>query len=204
MKKVELKHIAPTLNRLKGQGTGFEIPEGYFESFDIDTLNKTSEISSINQDSAEFKMPEGYFNAVEDIVLARLKAESMDVGNSMTPDKGYFDSVEDEVIARLAKNKAAFKRVIPLKKILPAIAVAASLLLLFNVFPNSEVSFDTLKTEDIDAWIASEANLDTENLLAIFDDIELDNDLFISEVSNDEMIEFLNDEELNEEWLYEN
>jgi hypothetical protein len=65
--KETLKHIAPTLHRLKGKKKPFQVPNGYFENLEstvFDKLNKKS-----------FVVPEKYFEKIEEHVFAKINNE---------------------------------------------------------------------------------------------------------------------------------
>lgn len=64
----ELKNIAPKLSELKSMKTGFEVPNGYFESLEDRVLSKIK--SEVIND-----IPEGYFDTIEDRVFEKIKNE---------------------------------------------------------------------------------------------------------------------------------
>ena len=64
----ELKNIAPKLSELKSMKTGFEVPNGYFESLEDRVLSKIK--SEVIND-----IPEGYFDTIEDRVFKKIKNE---------------------------------------------------------------------------------------------------------------------------------
>lgn len=202
MKKNKLQNIAPALCSIWKQGACFEIPDGYFENFELDTKKLIS--SKELQKKTRFDIPQEYFSTVEDVVLARLRAETMTQKDESTVDDGYFNALEDRILEQVGKSRTANHFPVFIKRAIIPIAIAASVLLLFNIFGESDITFDQLDTTDIETWIAFEADLDTENLLAAFEDTDLDDNLLISTVSNEEMMEFLVDEQLDDDWLYEN
>ncbi|MDC9723315.1 MAG: hypothetical protein PSN34_11195 [Urechidicola sp.] len=64
----ELKNIAPKLSELKAMKTGFEVPNGYFESLEDKVISKIK--SDVIKD-----IPEGYFDTIEDRVFEKIKRE---------------------------------------------------------------------------------------------------------------------------------
>ena len=68
MTQEELKNIAPKLFELKSMKTGFEVPNGYFESLEDKVLSKIK--SEANND-----IPEGYFDTIENRVFEKIKNE---------------------------------------------------------------------------------------------------------------------------------
>lgn len=202
MKREKLEHIAPKLYQLKKAGSGFEIPEGYFESVEnlVGYLSVANDLPA--NDLNEFSIPDSYFESFEDVVTARLKAESMNKNAEFELAQDYFDSLEDRVVLRLKKSRSIFKKRV-LRKIAAPIAIAASFLLLFSIFNNSPLGIDDLDTSDLEDWITSESYLETEQLLVVFENTDLDDISLSNSVSNEAILDYLEHEQLDE-FLYDN
>ncbi|MFK5879423.1 MAG: hypothetical protein QM478_07990 [Flavobacteriaceae bacterium] len=72
MTREELKNIAPKLSELKSIKTGFEVPNGYFDSLEDKVMSKL-----ITEDTND--IPEGYFDTIEDRVFEKIKNEETKV-----------------------------------------------------------------------------------------------------------------------------
>ena len=120
------------------------------------------------------------------------------------PDN-YFDSVEPKVFEKIHRNSNLISLKNNVIKILIPFAVAASLLLIFILKTNaSKVTFDSLANDDIEQFIENDLiSINTENIATAFPEIELTTDFIQETISNDELLNYLNRENI-EELLYEN
>ena len=73
MDNKELHKIAPTLSKLKEKGTGFKVPNNYFNSIEQHLASEIELRKAFKTTS--FKTPENYFESVEDITIERLEFE---------------------------------------------------------------------------------------------------------------------------------
>jgi len=205
MKKNSLHKIAPKLIEISPSATGFSIPDGYFQSIEDAVFSKLkAESFSQSNNNSSFSIPSNYFETVEDIVITKLKAESIQEENSQIPDN-YFDSVEPKVFEKIHRNSNLISLKNNVIKILIPFAVAASLLLIFILKTNaSKVTFDSLANDDIEQFIENDLiSINTENIATAFPEIELTTDFIQETISNDELLNYLNRENI-EELLYEN
>lgn len=144
------------LKQFKDSGLGFEIPDGYFEKFEIQLKNEDSEDTSA--------------------IPKKLKT-GFDV-----PD-GYFDSLDLDL--PVENEKKLFRLAHPKLRIL-SLSVAASILLFFgirtlNISENS-TDLTELKNEDIAAWIDSGLiDFESYEIADAFSDIELEESLMNEE-----------------------
>jgi hypothetical protein len=199
MKKEKLRNIAPKLSELSRK-TGFKVPEKYFKEVE-ETLLFELKSKSFSKPEEEFNTPEGYFNELEDTVVARLQAlalyqqkESSELGED------YFDTVEEDVIKRLQSTPSknvSIKRTI-VRYMMP-LAAAASLLLLVMLNNNTDpvVTFDSLATSEIENLLEEGMlDYDAESLAVVFPGVDLEDDLFEMSLSNEEVLDYLNDTDL--------
>ena len=98
---------------------------------------KKNNLKNINKTG--FKVPQDYFENFEDILLSELKLKGASAHSGFKVPKGYFENLDGQIINAIEKDKD--HKVIPLfawKKVAYAAAVAASLVLMFNVVFNSD------------------------------------------------------------------
>lgn len=206
MKKETLHKIAPKLSEISPNNTGFVVPENYFGLIEDEVLAKylVENIKYKQKDNA-FKTPENYFDTVEDLVLTKLKAEALQNDEKTVISKNYFDSIEDTVLNKIKSKTKVFSIRRSITKYIAPIAIAASLLLILILNNNSEApTFDSIATTEIENWIYNgNVDIDALSIASIYTDIELDIDNFSASLSDDEVLEYLNNEDLDE-LIYEN
>ncbi len=153
--------------------TGFKIPEGYFETFDVRILDKLKE-DNLPEDSG-FTVPEGYFEAVEKKILAAetsstWKVFKNDKQQSETPDK---------------------------RTILYALAgIAAVLAIIVTLYPfgsATSYSFEDVNATSVSAYIQDgELDLSTEDYVMYLQDEDFDALLVSSEeISTENLSDYL-------------
>ena len=137
--------------------TGFKVPKDYFESFEDAFLNEIK-LKEITTDSG-FKVPDNYFDSLEDKITSAVNQEK-----------------DIKVIKLVTWRKAAY-----------AAAIAASLVLMFNIYFNqkSPVTIDTIETASIENYILNE-ELETTEIASLFieddlSDVQLIHNGFSSE-----------------------
>ena len=206
MKKEDVHKIIPELSEISLKKTGFELPENYFETVEdtvIATLKTENLQNKIN--SKTFKTPGNYFNSIEDIVLAKLKAEVIQNKNDNQIPENYFETLETKVISEIKTAPKVISLKTKLTKFIAPIAIAASLLLVFVLNNNSTtVSFESLAVTDIESWIDNgNIDIDALNMASIYPDIELDTKMYSVSLTDEEVLDYLYEENL-EELIYEN
>ncbi len=203
MNKNELHNIAPILSELSLKESGFKVPNNYFNSIENAVFAEIL-ASEINVEKPNFNTPENYFNTFEDLVIAKLKTQSLQLENNNTVPENYFNSLEDKVIDKINSKP----KVISLKKItkyIAPIAIAASFLIIFLINKNStNITFESIASSEIEEFIdLGNIDYDAESLAIIFPNVELDDTNFISSLSDSDVLEYLNENNL-EELFYEN
>ena len=132
--------------------SGFKVPNDYFENLETQVL-RTIDLNS-KVEAAGFKVPENYFSSVEDRVIKNLRPPS-----------------ETKVISLWN-----WKTVVSIS------AIAASLVLMFNVVLNKPEadSFKSLETNSIASYL-SEEDFSTYELASILDYESLSTDDFVNQ-----------------------
>lgn len=131
--------------------------------------------------SDSFQVPDGYFTELPDKVMARIEAEEKVAqvlekyhnGPSFSVPDGYFAALPDQVMARIGaaeKSRLLFRR-----RLITAISVAASLVLVFGIgllwnnFQNNGTTTDTMTANAVEKPVTPPATAEMtlpENALA--------------------------------------
>lgn len=124
--------------------TGFKTPDNYFESFDAKLKERLTEKKLIKDiDTSGFKIPENYFKTLDDKILNQLK--------------------DDKPVIAL-KSRQTFYYIA---------GIAASLVLLFNVFYTSEtITIKDIETASIENYL-EEGDFTSYDLAALLNEDEL-------------------------------
>lgn len=204
MKKNKLHITAPILCEISAKGTGFEIPQNYFDTVEENVILELRLQKNYPKESpSAFKLPNNYFEEIEDIVLARIKVKPLKNKDLYELPDHYFDTIEDRVLNKIN----APKTVISIKKItkyVAPIAIAASLLLVFILNTNqNKITFDALATSEIEQFIDNGfVDIDSESLALAFSTVEISIDNISAPISEDEVLDYLYTEDL-EAIIYE-
>ncbi|MFD0762379.1 hypothetical protein ACFQZW_09830 [Lutibacter aestuarii] len=155
-------------------------------------------LSHIKKKKNNFKTPNGYFNTIDDVVITKLKAATTQHKDQDQIPKDYFDSIEDTVIAKIQHLKNTKKSKNTVFKYSIPIAIAASILLIFNIFNKTEaLTFDSIATAEIDAWISNNLNeIPPDQIATIYSDIELDYEDFSTQLTDEEVFDYIQKEGL--------
>jgi hypothetical protein len=144
--------------------SGFKAPDGYFESLEESVFNKLN--ASSNLDSLKntgFNVPDHYFSTIEANVLDALKKDQKEV----------------KVIHIFSKRNVLYYS-----------GIAAAIVLMISIFtPNSEFSFDSIETELVESYIATQ-NINASDLASLwnetdFSDVTFDDYEFLNETVED-------------------
>lgn len=152
------------MNNKKSNNTkspGFNLPDGYFESFDQKVLEKLDEKSSLKNLESGFKIPKDYFTTVENTIINKVTEQN-----------------NTKVISIFSK-----------KNIIYVTSIAAAVLLLFNlsIFEKAP-SFDNLDVETVENYLL-DASISSYEIAAVLSDDELNNGISIDFKFEDESIE---------------
>ena len=206
MKKKKLHKIAPKLSEISLIKSGFEIPDTYFETIENAVLSKLKADKIQSKKTKEiFTTPEKYFDSIEDIVIAKLKSEVIHKNIENSIPKNYFNSIEETVLTKISASQKIIQFKTSLTKFIAPIAIAASLLFIFTLNNNStNVSFDSLTLNEVENWIANGSiDYDALSVASMYPEIELNNEIFSISVSDNEVLNYLYEEDL-EAIIYEN
>nr|WP_321245817.1 hypothetical protein [uncultured Psychroserpens sp.] len=156
---------------------------------------KQKKLDTIN--TSGFKVPKDYFSQVEEQILSEVHLKNkVDVSGFDVPDS-YFETLEDKIVKQL-KNEQGVK-VIPLiswKKVIYTTTIAASLVLMFNVFYNTSeaLTFDSLDIASIENYVEQEDYTSYE-LSSLLTEEELHTNNFIeTEISEESLEDYLLDQ----------
>lgn len=204
-----MKNIAPNLSALKVKPEAFILPDGALNDIEISVLSELlesklkSKIGTINP----FKVNETYFENFEDSISNSLEnRNTKSVKTTLKVPDYYFENFEQKVLLKL-KNTTENKevKVISLRsriiKISATIAVAASLAIffIFNQQQTDDISFDSLALSEIEEWInQDQLDLDAYQIASVYTETKLQSNLLNSTINEDELEEFLKNENINE------
>lgn len=145
-----------------------------------------------------FKTPPDYFDALENQIMNRIKLEKESIKkNPFAVPDDYFDSLEETIRKKTTQNTAGKPKVISLKTpnfIKYAASIAAAFLLIFSIYhfqntavTNSEGDF-TFITDYVENDGIDFSSYELQELLT---DEYLDNDFFETDISQEELLEYL-------------
>ncbi|MEM5564453.1 hypothetical protein WNY78_05040 [Psychroserpens sp. AS72] len=150
---------------------------------------KHKKLDNIN--ASGFKVPKDYFSQVEEQILNDVHLKNKVKNSGFDVPDSYFETLEDQIFERLDIKSET--KIIPLfnwKKTLYVSAIAASLVLMFNVFYNAseELTFSSIDTASIEDYLADE-NYTSYELSELLTYEELSNDNFIETKITQEQLE---------------
>ncbi|CAH8290639.1 hypothetical protein EV196_107151 [Mariniflexile fucanivorans] len=146
----------------------------------------TNKLHNIKE--AGFKVPKDYFESLEDIVLSEVKLqETISKPGYKVPDH-YFNSLEDKIINAVQPQKdTKVIKLITWQKASYAAAIAASFILIINIFFNKteHITIETIEIASIENYIIDE-DLETDEFASLFTkedlmDVQLIHDGYSSE-----------------------
>ena len=183
------------LDILKKQSSGFKVPKAYFDTFEDDVFSKLS-VKEFPKKSG-YKMPENYLETIEANVLNEINTSEFSVQQQQDVPKGYFDTVEDTVFKKIEKESSKEPKVIKLKPklvtISAAIAIAASILLLFTLFTNetkASYNLETLSASEVEIWIEDGyISLDAYQIAEVYSDVNFEDEFDKEDI---ELLDYIN------------
>ena len=124
---------------------------------------KKENLNNIKQSG--FKTPDNYFNTIEDQIMSQISLEEIGKDSGFKTPDNYFDTIEDNILSKTKETKI-FK-LFNKKTIVTVASIAAMFVLFFNLNPfKTQVTFDNLDTETVEAYILNEVELnDISNLI---------------------------------------
>ncbi|RUA09381.1 MAG: hypothetical protein DSY82_05955 [Flavobacteriia bacterium] len=188
------------LKKIKTKGTGFKIPENYLKDFTVDL---PEEKETIIPKETGFKVPENYFNQLDKRLIKENVSTIPKNTGYKVPD-GYFKDFEVKT-ASYKENKVIqlFKKN---RKNIIGFSIAASILLLFSIFPlfdkDKDLDFNSLSDNDIETWL--DLNADQINSFELAELIDDNDDLYAVEmISEEDISDYLIETDV-ESWIPDN
>ncbi|WP_204346007.1 hypothetical protein [Psychroserpens algicola] len=105
-----------------------------------------------------FKTPKDYFSQVEEQILNEVHLKKKVETSGFDLPESYFESLEDRILDRIeTKDDAKVISIFNWKKVIYTSAVAASIILIFNLFYSSEtITWESIETASIENYIEQE------------------------------------------------
>lgn len=128
-----------------------------------------------------FKVPKDYFSNVEDHILREVSVMSKSEDPGFIVPESYFETLDQSILEKITQDTdSKVVRLFPWKKVVVAVSIAASIVLMFNIFikPSESVSFETIEVATIENYIEDE-ELSSYELAALFTEDELNTNNFI-------------------------
>ena len=112
-----------------------------------------------------FKTPDNYFNTIEDQIMSQISLEEIGKDSGFKTPDNYFDTIEDNILSKTKETKII--KLFNKKTIITVASIAAMFVLFFNLNPfKTQVTFDNLDTDTVEAYILNEVELnDISNLI---------------------------------------
>lgn len=143
-----------------------------------------------------FKTPKDYFSQVEEQILSEVRLIDKADHSGFEVPESYFDAVEHNILHQLAsENDTKVVSFLSWKNVIYTSAVAAILVLMFNVFftTSENLSFEDIEMASIENYLEQE-DYTTYELASLLTEEELSKDNFIEhELSEDSLEDYLFD-----------
>ncbi|MBW1295730.1 hypothetical protein [Aquimarina litoralis] len=201
---------------------GFKVPKDYFENFEeklFDKISKDKEDSSTLSDAltSGFTAPKGYLDNFEEQLLQKLPKHKEETAvldtiakNSFKTPDNYFNTLESKVLEQTVGSHKESK-VISLfsrKNIVYVSGLAAMIAILISIaLPSGskiEDPFSSVEIADIQEYF-DDGNVefsDLEIAELLDEETSLANTFVDEEISEEELEDYLYDEELSEDMIY--
>ncbi len=199
----------------------FKVPENYFDTFEERLFAKISQEdtdTSLLSDkiTSGFKTPDGYFDTLESQLLSKLDSDINDLPLQSNKYKAgfsipnqYFDNVEETILQKTINDSKKTKLVslFSRKNMIYVSGIAAMIAIIISVSITKEtytLDFDSIATSDIHEYI-NEGNVefsDSEIAALLDDESSFMNSFSDNEISNEELENYLYDEEMADEIMY--
>lgn len=134
---------------------------------------KKHNLNNINKPG--FKVPKDYFKNFEDMLLSDLKLKETSSKTGFNLPENYFESLDDKIINTVKKEKETkVIKLFSLRKTAYVSAIAASLILMFNIAynKNDTLTIDNIETASIENYILNE-DIETADIALLFSNHEL-------------------------------
>lgn len=150
---------------------------------------KTNTLHTIK--NTGFTVPKGYFDTLENEILCDIKLKSLATKSGHELPDAYFDTLENNIINTInSKKEVKVIKLVTWEKIASASLVAASVLLMFHLFfnTNKPITIDAIETASLEQYILNE-DLDSNEFASLFTDEELSEIHLINDGFNSQTLE---------------
>jgi hypothetical protein len=157
----------------------------------MNSPNKVKDTS----DKSGFKLPENYFENFENRLFNKIESETLPKETGFKAPNRYFENLEDSVLQKLHTQEKSHKLISlnPRMTLIYLTAIAACLVIIVTTLIENESivrQMESIKTGAIETYI-DEGYLDLENdeIFALFDNEDLNNINFESDLFSEESLE---------------
>ncbi|MBQ4821808.1 hypothetical protein [Aquimarina sp. MMG016] len=167
-------------DNLHTNDNGFKIPEGYFDNFEKKLMNHIDADMSKNTSETGFKVPDDYFESLED---------------------GLFQKISNE------KPKGKVISLFSKRNIFYFSGIAAMIAIIFSVVVTKQsdsLDFNTLAIADIQAYY-DEGNIELSSIeiaSLLEEEVNYLSPFEEKSISDDALLEYLSDEDLDDEIIF--
>lgn len=133
---------------------------------------KKQKLENIKQSG--FKVPKNYFESFDDLLLNELKLKEACKNHGFKVPNNYFNSVENNILNSIKETeKPKVIKLITWQKLSYIAAVAASLIIMFNVIVDKGTfDMNKIETASIENYILNE-ELDTNDMATLFNEVDI-------------------------------
>jgi len=133
---------------------------------------KKQKLENIKQSG--FKVPKNYFESFDDLLLNELKLKEACKNHGFKVPNNYFNSVENNILISIKETeKPKVIKLITWQKLSYIAAVAASLIIMFNVIVDKGTfDINNIETASIENYILNE-ELDTNDMATLFNEVDI-------------------------------
>jgi hypothetical protein len=133
---------------------------------------KKQKLENIKQSG--FKVPKNYFESFDDLLLNELKLKEACKNHGFKVPNNYFNSVENNILNSIKETeKPKVIKLITWQKLSYIAAVAASLIIMFNVIVDKGTfDMNKIETASIENYILNE-ELDTNDMATLFKEVDI-------------------------------
>ena len=131
--------------------------------------------NSLKNIETGFKVPKDYFENFEDGLLSELKLKETAFHSGFKLPADYFESLDNKILDAVKNDhKTKVINLFSIRKIAYAAAVAASLILIYNISfnKNESLNINNIETASIENYILTEG-LETSDIASLFSDEDL-------------------------------
>ena len=144
-----------------------------------------------------FKTTNAYFDTIEDLIMSQISLKNSSENSGFKVPDNYFETIEDNIISKTQEPKVI--KLFNKKTLITMASIAAMVVLFFNLNPfKTQVTFDSLDTDTVEAYILNEVELnDISNLINTdqlsqtdfidYNDISIDN--YLDDIDLEEFLD---------------